>query len=70
MKSKYPASYVPVMWYVRSKVACKQLNYLPVCSLLCSPKTGMIQILRAVHFSPFKWLLVRQKLGCTVFSYT
>lgn len=27
----------------------------------------MIQILSVVPFSPFKWLLVRHKLGCTIF---
>lgn len=27
----------------------------------------MIQMLSAVPFSPFKWLLVRHRLGCTIF---
>lgn len=52
------------LWKI--KVGCKQLHYLPVCHSLFSPNTCVIQILPAGHFSPFKWLLARPKLGCTI----
>lgn len=49
-----------------SDVSCEeqiQLHYLPVCHLLFSPNTFMIQILPAGCFPPFKWLLARPNLA-------
>lgn len=40
-----------------------QLHYLPVCHLLFSPNSSVIQILPAGRFPPFKWLLARPNLA-------